>query len=272
MRLSWLWATIITISAIAVSLVTFVIPDTPLRPIIVFWFLFVCPGMIVVRFLRLNEPVTEWTLALALSFSIDAIIAGILLYAGRWSPTVILIILIGLCLGGAFVQFALLLKGNIHVFPMMGRSSTTMLRQGAVQGDRLSTHPEVAKVYSGTIHHISTGKIINILLTDIEQQKENIKGRFVKISTSGPLKGRPEDASFRGGVNTTNQIQLIVTTHTGQPLFSFDGLIQPDGSIAGTHCSYEQSTGKWSNYGSWSVSPGLNQTLQYGYQSLFKNA
>ncbi|MFL5654295.1 MAG: hypothetical protein ACJ8CB_08975, partial [Ktedonobacteraceae bacterium] len=80
--LTWLWPTILILSAIAAGLVTFVLPDIVVRPVVVFWFLFVCPGMVVIRFLRLKELVVEWTLALALSFSIDAIIAGLQLYAG----------------------------------------------------------------------------------------------------------------------------------------------------------------------------------------------
>ncbi len=103
---NWLWPTIIILSAVAAGLVNFAFTHTALCPIVVFWFLFVCPGMVLVRFLRLNEPIVEWTLALALSFAIDAIVAGILLYAGRWSPTGILSILIGLSLCGAIVQLA----------------------------------------------------------------------------------------------------------------------------------------------------------------------
>jgi hypothetical protein len=105
-RSDWLWPTIIILSAVAAGLVNFAFTGTALRPIVVFWFLFVCPGMVLVRFLRLNEPIVEWTLALALSFAIDAIVAGILLYAGRWSPSGILSILIGLSLCGAIVQLA----------------------------------------------------------------------------------------------------------------------------------------------------------------------
>ena len=108
MRLPWLWPTIIIFSAIAVGLVTFVIPDTPVRPVIVIWFLFVCPGMLLVRFLRLHTPLVEWILALTLSFAIDAIVAGIQLYAGRWSPSSTLEILIGLSIGGAVVQLTTL--------------------------------------------------------------------------------------------------------------------------------------------------------------------
>jgi hypothetical protein len=108
MRSLWLtWPIILILSAIAAGLVTFVLPGIVVRPIVVMWFLFVCPGMVVIRFLRLKEPVVEWTLALALSFAIDAIVAGIQLYAGRWSPTGTLVILMSLCLGGALMQIVM---------------------------------------------------------------------------------------------------------------------------------------------------------------------
>lgn len=104
--LTWLWPTIIMLSATAVGLVTFVFPGTVVRPALVMWFLFVCPGMTVVRFFRLAEAVIEWMLAFALSFAIDACVASILLYAGWWSPVRVLSILIGFCLVGVMMQLA----------------------------------------------------------------------------------------------------------------------------------------------------------------------
>ena len=101
-----LWPIIIILSAIAAGLVNFVIPNLTLRPVIVFWFLFICPGMVVIRFLRLKEPVVEWTLAIALSCAIDTLVASIQLYAGKWSPAGTLTLLIILCLCGAIVQLA----------------------------------------------------------------------------------------------------------------------------------------------------------------------
>jgi hypothetical protein len=107
-RLRWLWPTIIIyLSTVATGLVTFVNTDIAVRPFIVLWFLFVCPGMALVRFFRLEELVVEWILALALSFAVDAIVAGILLCAGRWSPTATLGILMGISLGGAIIQIGL---------------------------------------------------------------------------------------------------------------------------------------------------------------------
>ncbi len=106
-RLLWLWPAIIILSTVAAGLVAFVITDTAVRPFIILWFLFVCPGMALVRFFRLEELVVEWILALALSFAVDAIVAGVLLYAGRWSPTATLEILMGISLGGAILQIGL---------------------------------------------------------------------------------------------------------------------------------------------------------------------
>jgi len=63
--------------------------------------------MALVRFFRLEELLVEWILALALSFAVDAIVAGILLYAGSWSPTATLGILMGISLGGAILQMGL---------------------------------------------------------------------------------------------------------------------------------------------------------------------
>jgi hypothetical protein len=96
-RYSLWWPLTLILSTIAVGFVTFVITDLVVRPIIVMWFLFVCPGMAVIRFLRFNEIVTEWALALALSIAIDAIIAAIFLYAGMWSPNSVLVLLMGFC-------------------------------------------------------------------------------------------------------------------------------------------------------------------------------
>ncbi len=109
--LTWLWPSIIILSAISVGLVTFVLPDTVVRPALAMWFLFVCPGMTVVRFFRFAETVIEWMLALALSFAIDAFVSGILLYAGWWSPVHILSILIGFCLISAIMQLVIIRPG-----------------------------------------------------------------------------------------------------------------------------------------------------------------
>lgn len=123
MRLAWFWPVIIILSAGAAAVVTFVMPGVSVRPVLAFWFLFICPGMAVVRFLRLKEAIAEWTLALALSFSLDALVSGILVYLGKWSPAVILIILMGFSVGGALLQLVLLPnRSSALIFPGQDKS------------------------------------------------------------------------------------------------------------------------------------------------------
>lgn len=103
-QMKWLWPMIVLFSTIAVALAVFALPAMPLRPLIVMWFLFVCPGMTIVQLFLSVEPVVMWTLALALSFSVDALVAGIQVYTGHWSPPATLIVLMVFCLIMVIVQ------------------------------------------------------------------------------------------------------------------------------------------------------------------------
>lgn len=98
------WPTIIIASALATAFVTFVVPGIFVRPFIVFWFISVCPGMTLVPYFHVREKATIWTLALALSFTIDALVAAAQLYARVWSPSVTLAILLLLSIGGSIIQ------------------------------------------------------------------------------------------------------------------------------------------------------------------------
>lgn len=100
MKSTSLWSLLIVLFAIAAAIFAFADADAQLRPAVVLAFLLICPGMMLVRFIGLREPVFEWALALALSLTVDAIVAGILLYSGRWSPSSAFVILLSLTVGG----------------------------------------------------------------------------------------------------------------------------------------------------------------------------
>ncbi len=104
MKSSSLWSLLIVLFAMAAGIFAFADTDSQIRPAVVLGFLVICPGMMLVRFIRLREPVFEWVLALALSLAVDAIVAGILLYAGRWSPTTAFVILLSLTVVGALAN------------------------------------------------------------------------------------------------------------------------------------------------------------------------
>lgn len=103
-RWPWVWPAIISISAIAVGLGTLAGIKYPLHSLIALWFLLICPGMAFVRLLHVEETLIEFTLAIALSLALDAIVAMTLLYTGMWSPKFGLLILIGISMGGAALQ------------------------------------------------------------------------------------------------------------------------------------------------------------------------
>ncbi len=103
-RTNSLWLIIISISALAVSLLTFSDSQSVLRPLVALWFLVVCPGEALVGLLRLGKGLTELTLAVALSLVLDAIVSEATLYFGIWSPKVSLAVLVCIAMGGVALQ------------------------------------------------------------------------------------------------------------------------------------------------------------------------
>ncbi len=98
------WPLVIIASALGAGLMMFSNTVSPLRPVLIFWFLLICPGMAFLRLLRLQERLTELTLAIALSLALDTIVAEAMISARLWSPQAGLVTLIGLSIGGAVLQ------------------------------------------------------------------------------------------------------------------------------------------------------------------------
>jgi hypothetical protein len=80
---------------------------SPLRVAVMLWFVLVCPGMAVVRLLRLHDPADEIALAVALSVALATAVAGIGLYSGLWAPGATLSVLIFITVGAAVAPRAL---------------------------------------------------------------------------------------------------------------------------------------------------------------------
>jgi uncharacterized membrane protein len=85
-------------AAILVGLGAFVLPNSPLRPWLVVPFLLVCPGMVLVHRLRLDEWWVELLLAVGISIAVDTLLATAMVYAGVWSPKLLLGVLVWLSL------------------------------------------------------------------------------------------------------------------------------------------------------------------------------
>jgi uncharacterized membrane protein len=97
---SWLWPLVIVLSSIGVSVVVWGDVHSPVRPLLTFWFLCLCPGMAFVRLLDCEQGYIQMTLTIALSLVLDTAVATALLYAHQWSPAHTLELLVGLSLVG----------------------------------------------------------------------------------------------------------------------------------------------------------------------------
>jgi hypothetical protein len=93
-RLLWLGAPTLC-GTVTVVLVAVGASPTYRTPVVVA-FLLACPGMPLVRLLALSNQALEWSLAIALSLSLDVLVASGLIYSGVWSPDLTLVILVSL--------------------------------------------------------------------------------------------------------------------------------------------------------------------------------
>jgi uncharacterized membrane protein len=107
-----IWPLVIGISSILFVLATALNIQSPLRGVVTFWFLLVCPGMAFIRLLHLREMVVEWVLAVALSIAIGTVFAEAGVVNRIWSPVVIDIALAGVSLLGAGIQVFLVFRSQ----------------------------------------------------------------------------------------------------------------------------------------------------------------
>jgi hypothetical protein len=121
-RSPWAWPGIISISNVSIGLLVFGEFLPPVRHLMSFWFLLVCPGMAYVPLLHIRDGPVEWTLAIALSLAIDAIVATFMVYTGNWSPNGGLIALMAISTGGVALQITeiRLARGTSPVPPGQG--------------------------------------------------------------------------------------------------------------------------------------------------------
>jgi hypothetical protein len=85
-----IWPAVIIGSAIAAAVFAFAVPESPVRPFVVVWFVLVCPGMALVRMLRLADPLLELATGIALGIALELLVVVLALYSGVWSPRWIL--------------------------------------------------------------------------------------------------------------------------------------------------------------------------------------
>ena len=100
------WGAVAAASAVLTGALAAAGVHSPVRVAATVWFVLVCPGIAVVRLLRLDDAVAELALAVAVSIALAAAAGGIPLYAGLWSTFTALAILISITIAAAAAPLA----------------------------------------------------------------------------------------------------------------------------------------------------------------------
>lgn len=103
--LTWInWPIIIVSTGLLLTLIVAANLNSPLRSLVAFGFLLVCPGMAFVRLLHLTDRWVELGLAVPLSIALDTLIAEMLVLLKIWSLNGAVIVLVAISIGGAALQ------------------------------------------------------------------------------------------------------------------------------------------------------------------------
>ena len=102
--LGCVWPIILLFSTFFASVLVSSDVSSPIRSVLVFWFLLVCPGMAYVRMLDIKDTLTEWILAVSLSLGTATAVSLVVLYSGNWNASLVMAILVVLTFGGVALQ------------------------------------------------------------------------------------------------------------------------------------------------------------------------
>jgi hypothetical protein len=95
---------VVILSVVLLVVVVAAGAGAPVQPLVAGWFLLVCPGLALAPLIRLGDLWDELALAVGVSVALDIVVATGLMYAGAWSPPLIVAVLGAVSLAGAALQ------------------------------------------------------------------------------------------------------------------------------------------------------------------------
>lgn len=101
----WEWPFAILLASLCVALIFDFVPGNSFDFAVTLLFLSICPGIALVRWARIKSLMMQLMTGIALSFALDALVMGLLMYNGLWNPQLAIVILIVFCDLNAIVQF-----------------------------------------------------------------------------------------------------------------------------------------------------------------------
>src|SRR6266571_2591590 len=164
---------------------------------------------------------------------------------------VVLALLVGISLGTSLLSAAI-----FHDARSATPSTARLFQTHSSTSPRptmISTPPPLSSTpaplfgkYYGTIYDLAVGVTTTMSLTQIQESQGDISGYFTGLHING---------SFSGLLNASKHIQFTVTDYMTNVPFFFDGVEQPDGTLAGNYCRLNQEEQCSGEYGIWSVIP-----------------
>jgi uncharacterized membrane protein len=104
-RRAW-WGPLAVASALSAGALDAADVHSAVRVAVAVWFVLVCPGIAVVRLLRLDDAAAELALGVAVSIALAVAVGATTLYAGHWSPGVTLAVLVAITVAAAGAPLA----------------------------------------------------------------------------------------------------------------------------------------------------------------------
>ena len=137
--------------------------------------------------------------------------------------------------------------------PATRATQTVVASPGTRTTQIVTAYPNVMGVHNGTVNNTTAGVFGVSLSVSLQQHSGNISGYVTigyQLQGSGPI--------ISGSVSTNNAIQFTVMGSNRLAPLSFQGTVQPDGSMKGTYCSIDQANqcnSASGGAGNWNVSP-----------------
>lgn len=103
-RVNRLLPAVLALAALFAGLLVALEAPAPIRLPVVLLFLAMGPGLSIINLFGIDDITQKLTLSLGLSVALDTIVAGLVLYAGLWSPRGIMLVLVLITLTGAVAQ------------------------------------------------------------------------------------------------------------------------------------------------------------------------
>lgn len=102
-RLANQWLLVNAVSSAVAIVATVAGEGTALTTVPLLWFLAVCPGLGYVHLLGMDDAMRRWTITIALSLALDALVAEALLYTHMYTALRVVVVLAVVACAGAVI-------------------------------------------------------------------------------------------------------------------------------------------------------------------------